>query len=63
MKFTIGGEKLDTEEINFINIVYIDETTMNVEINMIGGEIKKYVTEDEQLFERLDRFCDICSEK
>lgn len=63
MNFNINEETIDTKNVNFINIIYIDDETMNVEINMSNGDIKTYVTKDEKLFEKLDKYCDICSEK
>ncbi len=63
MKFNINEETIDTKNVNFINIVYIDDETMNVEINMSNGDVKTYVTKDEELFEKLEKYCDICSEK
>lgn len=63
MEFSICGEKINVKNVNFINIVYIDDETMNVKIHLNNGDIKEYVTKDEKLFEELDKYCDICSEK
>ena len=61
---TANGKKIMLNEIDFINIIYLDDTTMAVSVHTIDS-IEHFITQDEELFERLDRETnvDICSEK
>ena len=61
--FEINGKTIKTEDINFINIVYIDDKTMDVTMHLANSTIERFTSTDEPLFEELDKYCDICSEK
>lgn len=61
--FEANGKTIKTEDVNFINIVYIDDKTMDVTVHLADSTTEKFISTDEPLFEELDKYCDICSEK
>lgn len=61
--FTLNGREIHTKDIDFINIVYINDNDMDVSIHFADRTVYRTVTDDEKLFLKLDEYADICSEK
>lgn len=60
--FNANGKEINVKDVNFINIIYIDEHLMDVTVHTVDN-IERFLSKDEALFEELDKYCDISSEK
>ena len=59
----IEGKDIDIAKINFVNVEYVDDVNMKIEIHLSDGTIYRCNSQNHEMVSELDKFTDLCSIK
>lgn len=63
VRINIEGNEVDTNDINFVNVEYLNDTDMEINVHLSDGSVYKCTSSDQELVSKLDKETDLCSVK